>query len=269
MHLSAAHAAPWSRCWAAGSCGARGDRPGVVMCAAGTRRFLDDSIPLYSCTAGQPRHLTPSPHPGPPPLGARQQWAATTPGTPACRAQRRARQPQPAQPFDHRCPQRCSLLPPYPSPRRNFGPAYTARAESLAAAIAANGGAITLECPAPPPGSPAAALPAVTRGPVAGVTTDAVSVIPDADVIVISLNGPAMGAAVEQIAPHLRPDQLLLFLMVRGGEGEAFGRRCKHRGAGKVLWRLARVLRRSAQVSPQLISGHKEHACPHRAANCP
>lgn len=87
-----------------------------------------------------------------------------------------------------------------------FGPAYAERAEALQAALDANGGCMILE------DHSAGGEPAIVRGPIAGVTTDAARVVPFADLIAISLNGPAMAPAVEQIAEHLHPEQLLLFL---------------------------------------------------------
>ena len=111
-----------------------------------------------------------------------------------------------------------------------FGAKYADRAAELQAAIDANGGAIVLEdrsrgaAAAGADGGAAGAgdaaappEPEVIRGAVRGVTTDAAAVVPAADVVIISVNGPAMAAAIEQVAPHLRPEQLVLFLMGIGG----------------------------------------------------
>lgn len=117
---------------------------------------------------------------------------------------------------------RCTRIHP-----RRFGPKYTDRAAELSAAIAANGGGITLLHPAPAGGEdegvPAFREDLVDHGAIAGVTCDASAVIPGADVIVISMNAPAMAAAAEQIAPYLRSQQLVLYLMVRGGYGSGRG----------------------------------------------
>lgn len=92
-----------------------------------------------------------------------------------------------------------------------FSPKYAARAAAVQAAVDANGGAILLDTRAPD-GSGAATL----AGRVRGVGTDAAALLERADVIIISVNGPSMADLARELAPHLRPSQLLLYLQGLG-----------------------------------------------------
>ncbi|KAI9002944.1 6-phosphogluconate dehydrogenase [Hyaloraphidium curvatum] len=86
-----------------------------------------------------------------------------------------------------------------------MSPSYEARAQVLHEAIVANGG-IILESQ----GKPGA------TGPVLGVSSDAAELLPAADIIVISLNGPRMDALIRELAPHMRPRHLLVYLPAMG-----------------------------------------------------
>ena len=81
----------------------------------------------------------------------------------------------------------------------------------MQAAIDANGGAILLDVHA------ADGSRAATRtGPVRGVTTDAATALRCADIVIFSVTGPAMDGLARELAPFLRPSQLLLYLQGLG-----------------------------------------------------
>jgi hypothetical protein len=110
-----------------------------------------------------------------------------------------------------------SPLNPLPTPRTppSFGPAYAREAGVLADALAAAGGVIKLH-------DKASGAPLVS-GQVAGVTTDAALIVPDADLIIISTSAPTTEAIVDQVGPYMRPDQLVVFLMVGAGWERGYG----------------------------------------------
>lgn len=82
----------------------------------------------------------------------------------------------------------------------------------MQAAIDANGGAILLDVHAPD-----GTHSATRAGPVRGVSTDAAVVLGRADAVIFSVTGPAMDGLARELAPFLRPSQLLLYLQVREG----------------------------------------------------
>jgi hypothetical protein len=92
-----------------------------------------------------------------------------------------------------------------------FGASYADRAAALRAALTPNGGAITLDVRGPDGAT------THVHGRLAGITTSLAAAVPAADIVIVSLNGPAMGPALEALAPHLRPHQLLLLLQGLGG----------------------------------------------------
>ena len=115
-----------------------------------------------------------------------------------------------------------------------MSPAYAERAAALRAAIAANGGAILLHSHAPD-GSPAA----TRAGPVAGVSTDAAALLPRADIVVLSVTGPAMDGLARELAPHLRPHQLLVWMQGLGAVNFEQLRRAMDAAGGRPLPMLA------------------------------
>lgn len=92
-----------------------------------------------------------------------------------------------------------------------FSPRYAERAATVQAAIDANGGAILLDVHAPD-----GSLAARRAGHVRGVSTNAAALLAQADVVVFSLTGPAMDGLARELAPFLRPTQLLLYLQGLG-----------------------------------------------------
>uniref|UniRef100_A0A383WCK4 Rhodanese domain-containing protein n=1 Tax=Tetradesmus obliquus TaxID=3088 RepID=A0A383WCK4_TETOB len=96
-----------------------------------------------------------------------------------------------------------------------YSPRYQQRAAEMRAALAVNGGAITLTAHA----LPTAEAPDGTttyKGPIQGVSTNAAELLAAADVVLLSVTAPAMEGLIRELAPHLRSQQLLLFLQGTG-----------------------------------------------------